>query len=287
MFGLYGRRIATRALRGIALLAIIAGVCFSQQGTEDEPNTEMMRSTFLISGPERGHPGRTSFGTAFIVGTPSKADAKKLFFTLVTAAHVLDDIDGDVGTLLLRKRRDDGTYEPFSFAVQIRNHGQPSFAKHPNADVAAMYVGLPDLKLQIVPKAFLADDARVRELELHPGDEAFCLGFPLGASATGAFPILRTGRIASYPLLPSSIVRQWMFDLFLYPGNSGGPVFINSRMRDMDGSVAVGGFFAILGLVIQQSSSAIPEFADKPLNLGIIVPAHFILETLDRLSSEP
>jgi hypothetical protein len=75
-------------------------------------------------------------------------------------------------------------------------------------------------------------------------------------------------------------VKAIIFDLFLYGGNSGGPVYFVYNNRLILGSTYIGQRRGILGLVIQQAASKIPEFADKPLNLGVIVPAHFIKETI-------
>ena len=68
-----------------------------------ELNTALMRVTFQIAGPQANAPGRTSFGTVFIIGRPTKADPKISYYVLVTAAHVLDDIGTDTATLMLRK----------------------------------------------------------------------------------------------------------------------------------------------------------------------------------------
>jgi len=57
--------------------------------------------------------------------------------------------------------------------------------------------------------------------------------------------------------------------------------------RRYKGSLHFGFDRGVLGLVIQQVNSAIPDFKDKPLNYGVIVPAQFIKETLDKLTGAP
>jgi S1-C subfamily serine protease len=219
---------------------------------------------------------------------PLKSDPKRAAYTLVTAAHVLDEIGGDMATVQMRTRTEEATYRTFNYNLPIRASGRPLYTKHPTADVAVMYVNLPDnVPINLLATEFLADDARLSDIELHPGDEAFCLGFPLAASTPGGFPILRTGRIASYPITPAAKVKSIVFDLFLYPGNSGGPVYYIFDNRVMKGGTNIGRWQGILGLVIQQANSALPEFLDKPLNLGVIVPAYFIKETLNQLPDPP
>jgi hypothetical protein len=81
-------------------------------------------------------------------------------------------------------------------------------------------------------------------------------------------------------------VKEWDLDAVLYDGNSGGPVYFYYENRRYGGSVHLGFDRGILGLVIQQINSAIPEFGGKALNYGVIVPAQFIRETLDKLPAE-
>jgi S1-C subfamily serine protease len=255
----------------------------------EEINTLLMHATFRIHGPARGNPMRKiAFGTVFVMGIPRQENPTVSNIVLVTAAHVLDDIAGDVATLMLRKPNQDGTYTEFPFDIPVRRGGSPLYARHPSEDVAAMYAALPDdVPMSGLPPAFLATDEMLTEIEVHPGDEAFVLGFPLGVGTPGGFPVLRTGRIASYPLTPMRSAKSIVFDLFVHGGNSGGPVYYSYSNRTFKGAIHFGVAQGILGLVIQQASSPAPELVNSPLNLGLVVPAVFIQETLDRLPPPP
>ena len=58
------------------------------------------------------------------------------------------------------------------------------------------------------------------------------LGFPRGLAANAAgFPILRAGRVASYPVAPARIFPTFLLDFSVFPGNSGGPVFMSGPSR--------------------------------------------------------
>jgi hypothetical protein len=251
-----------------------------------ELNTLLMHATFLIFGPKV--PNQISFGTVFVMGVPYKDDPKIAHIVIVTAAHVFEGIDGDNATLQLRRKGADGTYATFGYQFPIRKDGRPLYVKHPAADVAAMYGDIPD----DVPMTSLSPDALVtdqslEEIEFHPGDEAYILGFPAAVSTEGGFPILRTGRIASYPLTPMRIVKQWAFDAHVINGNSGGPVYFTSVNRLFKNAIHMGVISGILGLVIQERHSALPEFANRDLDYGVVVPAKFIRETLDMLPPSP
>ena len=71
----------------------------------------------------------------------------------------------------------------------------------------------------------LANDDLLAKYNIHPGDVLDCLGYPFGfESPVGSFPILRSGKIASYPLLPTKGTQSFLLDFRVFPGNSGSPV---------------------------------------------------------------
>lgn len=83
------------------------------------------------------------------------------------------------------------------------------------------------------------------------------------------------------------VVKQWEFDLKLFGGNSGGPVYFSYVNRPIKKQLRFGLMQGILGLVIQEQHSIIPQFADKELSYGVVVPAQFIRETIDMLPAPP
>jgi Trypsin-like peptidase domain len=269
----------------IGMLAQIS-FAFSQRAPapSQELNTILMHATFEILGPKNNEPGKISFGTVFVIGKPRKNDPNMADIVIVTAAHVLDEIGGDTATLIVRRPASDGTYTPYPFQLPIRKQGVPLYVKHNSADVAVMYADLPDdVPMTGVLPNFLVDDTRLTDIEVHPGDEAFVLGFPLNAQAPGGFPILRSGHIASYPLVPEKIVKQFNLDVFLFGGNSGGPVYFSYPNRLFKGAVHFGIEQGILGLIIQSTNSALPGYNGTSLNFGVVLPAQFIREAIDSL----
>jgi len=268
------------------LLFLCGSLAFSQ-APSDELNTLLMHATFRIFGPDAKRAG-ISFGTVFFMGRPIKGAPQSSYAVLVTAAHVMDSIKGDHATLTLRRRNADGTYVPFDYPLNIRSNGQPLYTKHEHADVAVMYTELPrDVPISVLPPSFLADDKRIEEIEIHPGDQVLYLGFPLFAMSANGFPLLRGGILASYPLTPAKSVGEWNFDGLVSGGSSGGPVYFHYENRIYKGGIHVGYEQGILGLVIEEVNSSIPDFAAKPLNYGVIVPAQLIKEAVDLLPEAP
>jgi hypothetical protein len=256
----------------------------------EELNTLLMHATFLVTGPTKVQ-NEISFGPVFIMGIPQKSNPKLAHIVMVTAAHVFEGISGDIAMLQLRRPGPNGTYAPLSFQLPIRRDGKPLYVKHSVADVVAMYANIPDVVplTGLPPDALLTDKTR-EDIEFHPGDEAFILGFPAMVSIEGGFPILRTGRIASYPLTPMNVVKEWAFDAHVFGGNNGGPVYFTSVNRFFKNQIYFGVASGLLGLVSKETQSRHPKFVSRDLNYGIVVPSKFIRETIDMLpppSSEP
>jgi hypothetical protein len=216
-----------------------------------ELNTVMMESTFLLEGPAAQ--GKT-FGTVFMIGIPvpnTSPPVAKL--VMVTAAHVLEEVHGDFAILHLRRKTDaqNNTWVQVPFQLRIRSNGIPLWKKHPLADVAAMDIQIPtEITIRPVTPSMFVDDDQLMKFDVNPGDDVRCLGYPLGvASNEAGFPVLRSGKIASYPLIPTEQTKTFLLDLRVFKGNSGGPVFFVERYRpDMTGFGKFTTFHFIMGL---------------------------------------
>jgi hypothetical protein len=253
-----------------------------------------MESTFEIVGPTANG---TSQGTGFVVGRVRGKDSNFAYYVLVTAAHVFEEIVGQQATLLARQKQGDA-WNKVPFQIRIRDsNGKPLWVRHTLADVAAMYVGFPIAAKPegLVTTALFADDAVLDKLEVRPGDRVFILGYPLGLeSPTGAFPILRAGWIASYPLVPSRTLGTFLVSFEVFPGNSGGPVFLVDYNRVYEGVTNIGVVHFIIGLVSQQATHTQQErglysmtVQQYPLDVAVVVPASLIADTVALLPASP
>jgi hypothetical protein len=243
-----------------------------------------MKSTFKLQ-------GEGSMGTGFVIGRPSNKEPNKAYYVLVTAAHVLEKMQGDQAYIILRTKKDDGTYEKIPFPIKIRGDSKPLWVRHNEVDVAAMYVSLPkNIDMPLLAANFLVDDKGIQEFEIHPGDELMCLGYPLSVEGPEGFPILRSGKIASYPLLPTKHIKSFLLSLQIFEGNSGGPVYFVESGRTYKGSVHVSTIQFIAGLISEQyfATENIESLREKkevkhPLSLAVVIHSVFIKETIDKL----
>ena len=102
------------------------------------------------------------------------------------------------------------------------------------------------------------------------------LGFPRGLAANQAgFPILRSGRVASFPIAPAQVFPTFLLDFTVFPGNSGGPVFMSQAARRRVGADEGRDVQFIAGLLTQQV-----ELNSERLEIGIVTHAKFIRETM-------
>jgi hypothetical protein len=253
-----------------------------------EINTILMRSTFKIA-------GNGSTGTAFILGKPTPTQPTRAYYVMVTAAHVLDRMSGGQATVFLRIKEGD-TYKKAPYPIKIRDGEKPLWVTHPSADVAVMYIALPEqADIALVSTDLIATDDMLQKFEIHPGDRLFCLGYPLGAEANDAgLPILRAGYVASYPLIPTKTVKSFLFDFNVFEGNSGGPVYFVDSNRAFGGGVNIGTFQFLVGLVSEQKVAeeqikSLTEMRTQRHQLGLAVVIHgaLIREALELLPSAP
>jgi hypothetical protein len=254
-----------------------------------ELNTALMEATFKIEGP--AGPGKTTYGTVFVMGRPT-SDPKTLRYVLITAAHVLDGIQGDMALLHLRRKVNETDWALAPVPLQIRANGHQLWIKHPSADVAVMYIGLPkELVIPLVSTDLLAGDKEISDYEIHPGDALNVLGYPLGSASNDAgFPVLRSGKIGSYPLLPTAKTGTFLLDFAVFPGNSGGPVYLSESTRTYHGGTHLGNFNFIAGLVSEeklQTEQLVGIFSAEmhqyQLGLAVIVHASLIRQAIDIL----
>jgi S1-C subfamily serine protease len=242
-------------------------------------NTTMMQATCKIIGPG-------SLGTGFVMAKPNTNTARA-FYLLITADHVLQAIQGEAAVLVMRQPAPSNAWKRVEFPVRIRIGATSLWKKHPDVDVAAMFIGLPPNTVERpVPTTLLADDETLEKYEFHPGTELLCLGYPFGAEANAyGFPILRSGRIASYPLTPTKDNRTFLFDFTVFRGNSGGPVYAVRENAIYGGGTHAGVIQCVVGIVVQERNitQTTQELYEKretttPLRLGEVVHASFIKE---------
>jgi S1-C subfamily serine protease len=237
---------------------------------------QLMNATVQLEQPLGD--GTRTVGTGFLISEAGADGTPRT--VLVTANHVFSGMPGQVARIGYRIANADGSWSYSPQQLRIRDDkGHELWTHHPSRDVAAIAITAPpEFAKAAIPENYLASDETFQKYQVSAGDELMALGFPRGLAANQAgFPILRSGRIASYPVAPAKIFPTFLLDFSVFPGNSGGPVFMSNRQAATAVSAADAGQNAgfIAGLLTQQV-----ELNNERLEIGIVTQAKYIRETL-------
>jgi hypothetical protein len=214
--------------------------------------------------------GTHTVATGFLIDDPTPDGRPRT--VLITADHVFEGMPGDQATIGWRVKGPDGAWTYAPQKIPIRANGKPLWTRNPNRDVAALTISAPpEFARAAIPLGWLASDDALAKNELEPGEEMLTLGFPQGLSSNAAgFPILRSGRVASYPIGPSTASPTFLLDFQVFPGNSGGPVWLEEPSEE--------GPHLIAGILTQQVQKG-----DQFMGIGIVTQAQFVRDTLAML----
>jgi V8-like Glu-specific endopeptidase len=223
--------------------------------------------------------GQRTVGTGFLISEPGPDGAPKT--VLITAGHVLADMKAPEARIGYRTADPDGAWRYTPRSLRIRDDaGRPLWTAHPVQDVAAIAIKAPpEFARAAIPIGYLATERDFALNRIAPGDELLILGYPRGMAANPAgFPILRSGRVASYPISPAAS-PTFLLDFAVFPGNSGGPVFAT---RGLEAASTASPRPLIAGVLTQQV-----EMGRERLEIGIVTHARYIAETVDLLEGRP
>lgn len=170
--------------------------------------------------------------TGFIFGNPIKGGEDTYHLYLVTNEHVFEGKD----SLQVRMNRPMGS-DPVIYNLALKeSDGSTRWTAHPDpgCDVAVTLLSANLLHQDGIDFKFLPGDEELvltkdhaKEIEVSEGDGIFVLGFPLGQAGDGrSYTLVRQGCIARIRDWLDGQTRTFLIDASIYPGNSGGPVFI-------------------------------------------------------------
>lgn len=240
-------------------------------------SVQLMQATVQLEQPLGD--GTRTVGTGFLISelTPDG----RTHTILVTANHVFEKMPKTEARIGYRIANPDGSWSYSPQQLKIRDpQGRALWTHHPSRDVAAIAISAPAAFAKAaIPEDYLAADDTFAKYNVAAGDQMMTLGFPRGLAANAAgFPILRAGRVASYPVAPARIFPTFLLDFSVFPGNSGGPVFMSGPSRHAVDDHGQGGANVefIAGLLTQQV-----ELNSERLDIGIVTNAKYIRETIN------
>lgn len=225
---------------------------------------KMMWSTYPLA-TQKGE------ATGFVINLRDARVPGGMLPVVFTSVHVLDTVGRGPLIIGIRKLDENGEAQVSLLAFNPSgSQGMERFyVRHPQHDLAAFALRLPEeiagrAKMSsFLDERMLARDGR----HLRSGVEVSFLGYPEVLPGTeGAFPVLRSGRVASYPVGTSQAHGRFLINSDVYPGDSGAPVFISGR----------GSRPELVGMIIQRIGLESRNFS----HLAVAVDADVIRETL-------
>lgn len=183
----------------------------------------------------------STVATGFLIGIPTgqkNDDGQGLYMAfLVTNRHVF--INKNI--VHLRFNNGEGTRR---YDLPLIANGKQLWAGHTNEaiDIAVIPISGDQLRKDGVEFSFIlpdhiADLEKIKTLGITQGDEVFVLGFPMGlAGKSKKYAIVRNGMIAR---LDDEIINNehsFIIDSTIFPGNSGGPVFLKPSITSVEGT---------------------------------------------------
>ena len=232
----------------------------------------MMQATIEVE--QQLPDGRHTIGTGFLIDDPTPDGRPRT--VLVTANHVFDRMPGAEAHIGYRSQGKDGDWRYDPQPIAIRD-GKTELWRHNVAhDVAVIEVKAPPMFAKAaIPLSWLAGGDTFAKYGIGPGDEMMVLGYPQGLSANSAgFPILRAGRVAS-PIETAAANPTFLLDFRVFPGNSGGPVFIADAQRRRPGAAEAQEVQFVAGMLTQQV-----ELNNERLEIGIVTDAEFVRDAI-------
>ena len=207
---------------------------------------------------------------------------------LVTNKHVVRDEEKGVVPDLLRLRlhRDpndltnNGDYD-----VPLYAAGEPLWRTPPDhsaADVALLRLNKAKITSTFFIKALSAASFLPENYPLHPGEDVFVMGYPLGFhDEHHNLPVFRNAMIASVYGVPFKTLPLFLTDANLHPGTSGSPVITKPKSAWVDANgnthIVTGTVYYLVGV---HSGTVAPRVTGGiPVGLGAAWYAKLIEDT--------
>lgn len=195
--------------------------------------------------------------TGFLYGHPSGKNEKgeqAYWVYLVTNRHVIEDATD----IIVRFNALPGAKSQ-TYRISMNNSEQAShWVVHPDPDldIAVLVIDafVPKMEESGIKLSFICEGIHtttldeMRNSEFSEGNEVFVLGFPLGmAGVTQNYVILRQGTIARIRDWYRDDAKSFLIDSFIFPGNSGGPVFSTPVIASYEHKPRIG--LKLIGMV--------------------------------------
>jgi Trypsin-like peptidase domain len=247
----------------LLLTTLSSNGCASLRKGGLKPAETMILSTYPLASEK-------AFGTGFLMAMKDRSAPGGVAPVMVTSTHLVRTAGSGAVYMPLRGFDTNGNLTVAVLEVVPARKGKPFYVRHPQLDIAAFRVRFP--KQLPVPLLLTLLEEKNLESQHGPraGEEVAFVGFPEGqGTSLGMFPVLRTGKVASFDQSLLGL-RSFLINGDVYPGDSGAPVFRTSQT----------GTPSVVGMVVERLGFG----RRSPFPLALAVDAKAIRETLRLLA---
>ena len=199
---------------------------------------KFLRSVVAIGTEVSDIPETQWIGTGFVYGAGSTTSVDKTKPFLVTNVHVIAEEE----LIVLKMNRESG-FPAVEFEVNLQEV-QDQLTCHPaGLDLVVLPLDAEKLSKDMVATYAIQEIEslsleRAKEIQVAEGDGIFTIGFPLGLVGYEEqnFPIVKQGCVARIQDWLSGDSNHILVDANIFPGNSGGPIFLQPSSIAVEGT---------------------------------------------------
>ncbi len=243
-------------------------------------------------------------GTGFLYGSFIQAndDGKKQYrIFVVTKKHVFRNLDR-----ILIRFNPQNNEKAIDFPISLlKEDKKPKWKGHatPAVDIAVLEINMKVIHDHGARFSFIRSDEHVltldemKETGISEGDGVFALGYPMGIlDDDKQYVILRAGAIARIRDSYDMNKADYLCDIFVFPGNSGGPVFIKPSANAITGtklnnkSAAIGvvrSYIPYRDMAISQQTKRPRITFEENSGLASIIPMDYVNEVIEAIKGVP
>lgn len=256
-------------------------------------NKQYLNSVVLIEN-QISEGSYQTIATGVMIGFPINIEeqdlTKRLYrIFLLTNRHVFS---GQRVLWLRFDKKDELNYARFPIELSLENQNLWLAHTDDKVDLAMIAVNIQPLVDGKIDFGFINEEMfaypeNFSQIGIELGDEIFFAGFPMGISGNlKNYAIIRSGSIARVDKEIIEFIRSFLIDANVFPGNSGGPVFLKPELASLEGTIAVNRIY-LLGIVSgyepyreplyshQSNPPVIAGYTNENSGLATVVPMNF------------
>lgn len=230
-------------------------------------------------------------GTGFFYGISVDDSDDRLVPFLVTNQHVLD---GEGNVVIKMNRADNLPAVNYRLDLESDRH---LVTVHPGGADVAVVSASPEIwveyqaRTSLVPEYQVLSREKAQEIGVSEGDGVFAIGFPMGLVGyeDQIFPIVRQGCLARVQDWLSGRADTILIDASIFPGNSGGPVFLRPSTVAIEGTKSnlhsyligiVSTYIPYRDVAVSLQTGRAMSVLEENSGIAEIVPSNTIMETV-------